>query len=262
MSRCREAHHVPRVFEEVSYLVGVTGWALVWAGLSWIVYMALEPYVRRSWPDMLVSWTRLIAGQLRDPLVGRDLLVGSLIGMVMVAVSVARDGLTQDVSAESLIQALVSIRSLRHFAHGIVYALANGIQYALAGLFFLMVVSKATRRIWLAAVLCAVVNVPITNVTFSTQPVWWLMSFAVLLVGFSTLAAFGLLAATTVMVTAGLYMAVPLTLDMSAWYSGYSNTLLVIITAVAAYGATVAARSELPVRQPRFVSDRAPSPES
>ena len=33
------------------------------------------------WPQTLIAWTRLLAGRLRDPLVGRDILVGGLFGI-------------------------------------------------------------------------------------------------------------------------------------------------------------------------------------
>src|SRR5262249_50848087 len=39
---------------------------------------ALEPYLRRLWPEMIVSWVRFLDGRFRDPLVGRDILVGLL----------------------------------------------------------------------------------------------------------------------------------------------------------------------------------------
>lgn len=45
--------------------------------------LALEPLARRSWPQALVSWTRLLRGRLVDPLVGRDILVGVLCGMAV-----------------------------------------------------------------------------------------------------------------------------------------------------------------------------------
>ena len=41
---------------------------------AWICYMALEPYVRRYWPRTMISWSRLVKGHCRDPLLGRDLL--------------------------------------------------------------------------------------------------------------------------------------------------------------------------------------------
>src|SRR5262245_4687551 len=53
------------------------------AGLLWLLYMALEPYVRRFWPATLVSWSRLMAGQWRDPLVGRDILFGAALGVLL-----------------------------------------------------------------------------------------------------------------------------------------------------------------------------------
>jgi hypothetical protein len=38
--------------------------------------MALEPYARRTAPRWVVSWTRLLEGRWKDPMVGRDLLCG------------------------------------------------------------------------------------------------------------------------------------------------------------------------------------------
>src|SRR4029077_18679085 len=37
--------------------------ALFWAGAVWVLYLALEPYVRRYWPQAIVSWTRVLAGR-------------------------------------------------------------------------------------------------------------------------------------------------------------------------------------------------------
>lgn len=57
------------------------GNALLIGGWTWLLYMALEPYVRRLWPDAIISWSRLLSGRLRDPLVGRDILYGGLLGV-------------------------------------------------------------------------------------------------------------------------------------------------------------------------------------
>src|SRR5262249_45591154 len=42
----------------------------------WVLYIALEPYVRRTWPTTLISWSRVIDGRFRDRRVARDVLVG------------------------------------------------------------------------------------------------------------------------------------------------------------------------------------------
>src|SRR5208282_4180247 len=38
------------------------GTALLWGGAVWVLYLAIEPYVRRYWPQGLISWTRVLAG--------------------------------------------------------------------------------------------------------------------------------------------------------------------------------------------------------
>lgn len=53
--------------------------ALWIAALTWLLYVALEPIVRRFWPQILVSWSRLLSGNWRDPLVARDMLLGCAI---------------------------------------------------------------------------------------------------------------------------------------------------------------------------------------
>jgi serine/threonine protein kinase len=53
------------------------------AVLYWILYMAVEPFVRRRWPGVLVSWTRLLSGEWRDPLVARDMFVGFAVGALV-----------------------------------------------------------------------------------------------------------------------------------------------------------------------------------
>src|SRR5271157_5117723 len=71
------AHHVTNLAEFQLFMEFLlTG--LAWSCLIWILYIALEPYVRRRWPATLVSWSRLLAGDFRDPLVGRDVLIGCL----------------------------------------------------------------------------------------------------------------------------------------------------------------------------------------
>jgi len=48
-----------------------------------VLYVAVEPFVRRRWPQTLITWTRILSGEFRDPLVGRDILVGSTIAIAM-----------------------------------------------------------------------------------------------------------------------------------------------------------------------------------
>jgi len=78
------AHHVP-TFGELGLFVEGLAWGIFLSCFFWVLYIALEPYVRRRWPATLVSWSRLLAGGFRDPLVGRDVLVGCLFAAFIVA---------------------------------------------------------------------------------------------------------------------------------------------------------------------------------
>lgn len=63
----------------LNYLVRSLGYAL----RIWLYYLALEPLARRFFPDMLISWSRLLAGRFQNGLVGRDILLGCLWGAVI-----------------------------------------------------------------------------------------------------------------------------------------------------------------------------------
>src|SRR5262245_35353667 len=67
------------------YLDGKTNLAMtVYEGLFiWLFYLAVEPYVRRLWPNTLIAWSRVLEGRFRDPLVGRHILLGAIAGLAL-----------------------------------------------------------------------------------------------------------------------------------------------------------------------------------
>lgn len=48
---------------------------------TWVVYLALEPFVRKHVPHLLVSWSRLLDGRWADPIVGRDVLIAAVVAI-------------------------------------------------------------------------------------------------------------------------------------------------------------------------------------
>jgi hypothetical protein len=77
-------HHRSSAAEEVNSFFRVFGNLLLQAGMLWVLYVAIEPYGRRFWPDGLLGWTRLLSGRLRDPRIGRELLIGSALGGLLI----------------------------------------------------------------------------------------------------------------------------------------------------------------------------------
>ena len=77
-----DTHHVPESAELQLFIVTLAR-GLYLFSLYWVFYIALEPYLRRLWPHIIVSWVRILNGRFRDPLVGRDLLIGVTVGALL-----------------------------------------------------------------------------------------------------------------------------------------------------------------------------------
>src|SRR5262249_6290314 len=61
---------------EVVLLMRALVLPLVLGVVAWVLYIALEPSVRRTWPSSLISWNRIVDGRFRDARVARDVLIG------------------------------------------------------------------------------------------------------------------------------------------------------------------------------------------
>ncbi|HEX9160215.1 MAG TPA: serine/threonine-protein kinase [Thermoanaerobaculia bacterium] len=85
VSTSLDVHHVWSGLEVVR-LLDVLDLALVVTALLLMWYVAIEPYFRRRFPRMLIGWTRLLSGRLKDPMVGRDILIGVFAGLVCATV--------------------------------------------------------------------------------------------------------------------------------------------------------------------------------
>jgi serine/threonine protein kinase len=77
------ARHYASLLVEDDRLFEFLAHAIVNTGTVWLLYVALEPYVRRYAPAILISWTRVLAGQFVNPRVGRDVLIGVAVGVAI-----------------------------------------------------------------------------------------------------------------------------------------------------------------------------------
>ncbi len=106
-------HFVPELGTLGQMMLAIST-ALFLSSLIFVLYLALEPYVRRYWPHAIISWSRLLTGRIRDPLVGRDILFGVLLGVVWIVVfKVARVVAMRMGSSPELLSSeyLTSVRS-------------------------------------------------------------------------------------------------------------------------------------------------------
>jgi serine/threonine-protein kinase len=233
------ASHVPRLQGELGLFFIALAFAVLASGILWLFYIALEPYVRRRWPGMIISWSRLIAGRLRDPLVGRDILIGGLCGIAIAVIDPlyhllpAWLGLPPQAPHPIVPGMLLDVR---HLIGGTLGALAFGISQVLFLCFVLVLLRILLRRQWLAATVFFLFGT-FTLATGAGNPYVNLLYAAALsgIVTF-TLIRFGLLAAVVAQFLSSLLLDFPLTFDFSAWYAVNSLFGLAIVAALAIYG--------------------------
>jgi serine/threonine-protein kinase len=84
------AHHVTSIPDEFQSATGMAEQITLVALVMWVLYVGLEPYVRRFWPDSLLGWSRLASGYVRDPRCGHDVLIGLAGGVVIVLAELAK----------------------------------------------------------------------------------------------------------------------------------------------------------------------------
>lgn len=120
------------------------------AGLAWVLYLALEPWVRRRWPHTMIGWTRYVAKGIRDPLVGRDLLIGTAAGALF-AIATYIQVACHGASAAPNIPALGALTGLRQSLYLVLQSVCNSLFTSIFLFFVFFVLRVLLRRQWLAA---------------------------------------------------------------------------------------------------------------
>ncbi len=226
-------------FERLRVLMGK---ALVAVVVMWLWYIALEPYVRRRWPHALISWSRLLAGRVRDPLVGRDILMGGVftvgVAFLQASQSWVRLALGQPLpqprfwSWELLLGPRFQIGQI---LDGTFVFIAMVFLVLLLGLRLLL------RRDWLAFMVF-IGLMPVLN--FVGAPADEALAMKLLKVVFDS---FFLVAIVLVLVRYGLLalvyfcffvvvLGIPAMFGLSGWQSEASWTAIIFITALTVYG--------------------------
>ena len=224
-------------FIQMLVFVGATG------GLTWALYLAVEPFMRRHSPEALIGWTRFLDGRVADPLVGRDILLGCAAGVAgrlfeLVPLAVGDRVTTAGNyiglplgSVTQLVGALIGLAT-------IYLLLGLGISF-LYGLSFL----ATGRRVWVAYAAWLVflaspgfvggltINGARPSATWLTAILWtvgWALWLFVLF-------RLGILVFLAMTITGTLLNIALPTLDFSAWYAATMIAGLTLFFCLAAY---------------------------
>jgi len=223
-------------FGEVHRLVVGTAFSLFTAAMAWVLYLALEPYARRRWPQMLVCWTRVLAGRFRDPQVGAHVLAGVLVGIGLLLVQQTAGFIRIRVGgAGGGPRSLDNLLGARDLAANLIDQSQGALGSTLVLLFLFFLLRVLLRRDWLAAAVFTLIGMAVglsSEIPAIGMPITAIYFLGALLV----LLRFGLLAMIAVELAWSFLSSSALTVDPSRWYFGQSLVVLLLVAALAAWG--------------------------
>jgi serine/threonine-protein kinase len=199
------------------------GYAGLWSGLCGLLYFALEPYVRRRWPWRMISWNRLLAGRFRDPMVGRDLMIGALVGIFLTLMHQLGVILPPLFGRPSPLPLTTWLSAFTHVPFHLLMELPLAVKDTLQWFFLLFLLVLFVRYEWLASLLVFSLALVYNLVQEPELHYFWaaLMGATVTASLFVAL-RFGLLANTVGLFFCYYLYQLPFTLNLSAWYGWQS----------------------------------------
>ena len=235
-------HHLADLRLEALSFSAIGSDAIALGVALWIIYAALEPYGRRFWPEMLLGWSRLLAGRIRDPRVGRDVLLGVALGVAWFGLELARRLLPQVLGYPATPPRLGGDTTTLLGAAQTVSTWATVILRELQitfGAALLFVVLRLVTRSAASAIAVGMVIVIYwwSTITFTAVvPIEAAYELIVGAVFTFVLIRFGLLVAATARIVVGICQTVPFTLQVSHWSATPSNWTIAAIVLLAAFG--------------------------
>jgi len=243
LARLFRADHVAAFADELWILIKILAYPAFWAAQVWLLYTALEPYVRRRWPHMLISWKRLLGGAFDDPLVGRDILIGAAAGTLLILIYLsglvlprALAGVTT-IALPGLSRPFLDGPTLTSLSQVLFRLFVNqfsAVLFAMVFLFVLTLLRMVLRRDWLAGLAwAAIMAAPIVG---EGPTIGWVAGGCRALILLLVLRRGGLLSLAVALVYMFSLIEVPITLDLGAWYAPRALPVVTVLVGLALYG--------------------------
>jgi predicted Ser/Thr protein kinase len=201
-------------------------------GGFWIFYMAVEPYFRRRWPQILFSWTRLFSREWKDPLVGRDILIGCGLGVLTILIFILIAYVMGGPPAPNVNASfLISISGFHFYVNSLLSLLHSSVwvSFLMGSLLLIMrVILRSDKAAFAAVVL-------ISAFVFSGGAPVFLLFIIMSAINVFVLMRFGLLAIGISFFVGLLFLYDQIHINASAWYAPYNYATLVIFGAIVLY---------------------------
>ena len=238
--------------ESLFILVLAISTAFFIGAMMWMLYMALEPYVRKHWPQTIISWTRLLDGRFRDPLVGRDLLSGVLLGIAWVLIFEFGYRYSLRAGSEPMFGSTEMLLGLRQaFSFGLA-TIITSIFGTLIFFLVLVMLRVFLRNRWIAAAVFVLIFAGPKILASSnriTDSVVWILIYGIAAIG---VVRFGLIVLATGSFMANALLNMPYTVALSNWYAADCYLILLVFVGIAVWGFYTSLGGQKLLRQDLF----------
>jgi eukaryotic-like serine/threonine-protein kinase len=244
------AHHVSTQNEQVLIGQALASAAYVFVQF-WILYLALEPWVRRYWPQTLITWSRVLAGKLHDPLVGRDMLFALLFGMIYLLYILGFEYLRLRGGSPGFSDFGVNqLGGLLAFGGLVTANLLGEIGTSLVFFMTLFLLRAVVRKQWLAGAIWIAgwTAFSVISANYGGFPgVLYFIGYRALLytVLVVIMLRFGFFAFLITIFVIDCTLASFFTTDFSAWYGQSSAAMVILLSAMALWGFRLAVSENL-----------------
>ena len=183
-----------------------------------------------------------MAGNFRDPMVGRDLLIGGLLGLVhgsCIVLGAVLPRLFGIDSTPTVFGNVLTFSGMRIMLGVFLDShLVMSIFFGFGFLFFLLLVYIILRRQWLAisAMFLIVLAIELAAFASAGPRYYWIISTLIALTLVTVVARFGLLAIMAQQLFFFLAIMHPMTTDFSVWYAPSTVFALGLIVGIAVCG--------------------------
>ena len=244
------ATHVADVGLEVQRVFEAIGGALFSSAVLGLAYLAVEPFVRRTFPDSLIGWSRLTTGHWRDPRVGRDVLAGVCAGLAMTLVFAAHNllpPLAGQPPPIPIARSLTALHGLRETVGLTLFQTASALQSAMIGTTGIVLLLLWLKRVWAAATAAVLTFTPVVlaGMFMPGTPILDLALGGIITAIFvSVILRLGLLASAAALATHFVLLAMPLTTGLGSWRGTVTVWTAALVGGAAFLAARTAGRSD------------------
>jgi serine/threonine-protein kinase len=228
--------HVASIGDGIGSTIIAMSTALFLSCAMWMLYMAVEPWVRREWPNTIISWTRLLSGSFKDPVVNRDILLGVALGVIWILVFDVRYLFMLHFGASPGLAGTDALMGGRIALGGWLRQWPQAIQTTLFFFLLLMGLKWMLRKQWLAAIVFVAIFALPRGLTSSHMAIDMPAFVLVYAIAVLIVVRFGLVPLVIAIFTIDMLANVPFSADLSSWYMTSSILALLSVVAIAGWG--------------------------